>query len=296
MKLLLVVLLVACTGRHHGPVGIRVRCDRDQGLANANQCGEALRRFAREHPTVRVSGINALYSSTTSLVVWTSDDSAPKANDLTIDVASCATTASGADCQATIGGLLLAARNKHVATVPLYSMRGKTGGTWDLLNVTTRSASPTEPSLVEVPCRVDKGDPLLGDDGQGVMLASEFGRSGGVTVSPSMCEQALLIYLRAHPDLRVVDIFSQDKAVAETPMGSMFPGTGSLLVMTGADGVPARELSVRQLGCELDADCADLAIEVRGTSTFARARFGTPIAETHEAGTNVTLMLMVSKI
>jgi hypothetical protein len=294
MKLLLVVLLVACSGRHHGPVGIRVRCDQDQGLANANQCGEALRRFARERPNLRVSGINALYSSTTSLVVWTSeDDSAPKANDLAIDVASCATTASGADCQATIGGLLLTARKKHVATVPVYSMRGKTGGTWDVLDVTTRSASPTNPSLVEVPCRLDKGDPFLGDiDGKGIMLAREVGSAGGVTVSPSICEQALLIYLRAHPDLRVVDIFPQDK-VAE---GSLFPGTGSLLVMTGADGVPARELSVQELACDVNADCVDTAIEMRGTSTFARARFGTPIAETHEAGTNVTLMLMVSKI
>jgi len=284
-------LVAACSSRAHvqGRVeGHRILCGVN-GPAEGD-CRTELESYLQRNPDARIAGVDAVYQSGVELVVWTTENrSWPLANDLVVRSATCVKSSVGPNCLSTIDSLWLGPdRSRHQFLVPLISKLGDRLGSWTFLDVQTRDNSlPPAQKVIEVPCRVEKGQSWFADiDGLGVMTARALGSLQSTQTGPMYCEAALTLYLREHSDIYIRSIFAED----------VDDGAESLLLLTGTanEGLyPARELSVKNLSCPGTEDCADLFISFR-TMSSPRALFGVSVSTRLDNGTPIPALLVVS--
>lgn len=287
--LIYIAILSSCSAkvRLQGRVeGVRVRCG--TAVGDVVTCRGELEAFFAKSPDSRIAGVDEIYGTGgTELLVWTTREPGwPRASDLRVREVPCASSAEGPDCLSAIDSLWVGpARDQHAFIVPLFADGSRGQGSWSFLDVQTHDAGLPAPKVVEVPCRMNKGDPVLFEADTNAMMQIATVKETGT--SASRCTFALLLYLRDHPDQRIRSIVAEDTK----------EGTLALLLLTGTaiDGSPrARDLVIGQMPCLPHSDCASSVIQFRELPEHASAVFTVPLALVYESGPEVVNVLVAS--
>lgn|GEM_PF-3784222 len=281
------LLLSGCSAklRFQGEIeGHAVAC------SDVAKCGAVLDDFFRQNPDDRIAGIDAISRWSVDLVIWTTNSSNwPRAKDLVVATVPCNRTAEGPDCLSPIDTLQIRAESRHEFFVPLSAEQQGIYGSWSFLDVQTKGASKERWTVVDIPCRLEKGQTWFADIGDvGVMSARAINTMRSTQEGPTCCEPALTAYLRDHPALGIHSILAEDDA----------HGTKSLLLLTGesSDSLPrARNLSVAKQSCSGTENCASSFISFRKVRS-PRSLFSVAINTRLESVSPTAELLIVSVV
>jgi hypothetical protein len=290
--LLLVLVLYGCSSkvRLQGALkGEHVPCAKTVG-ADVVGCRASLEAYFKRSPEARIAGIDAVYAlGVMDLLVWTTKSTRwPRASDLSVSEVPCVRAPAGPDCLSPIDSLWIGeGRDHHAFLVPLATNSERGLGSWSFLDVQTKSPSLPPPTVVDVPCRLEKGQPYLVDfNDVGVMAAQTVEMVKFTYATSSYCLPALLLFLRSNPDRFIRNVVAEDGK----------DGTSSLLVMMGSetDGAArARDLRISELGCPTQ-DCVSLFIQSHNETHPSSTLFSVPLATTFDSGTQVAFLLVAS--
>lgn len=281
--LVLAVATTACGGKKsmtQGKVnGEHLACKTTE-IAGRFDCATPLRDYFRTNGDAHIAGVNVIYGEgRDELLIWsTQSDAWPKASALNVDNHECSPPSGGdAGCATVIDELAQAkSRKRHYFIVPVFGMpdRPAPPGTWSVLDIHSATSGASGDTGWEsmktemLRCRLEPGQPLLADLGEGVMHAAQVGSDYVPDGSEyaSDCAPVLINYLRAHPEEHVAGVIALDGTLMKRVGGSDVPGdlgTVALLVLVGSAPWPkSSSLSVTEIAC-VDRDCAPFFAKFR---------------------------------
>ena len=290
--LLCLLWVLGCSKAPGRVTGNAVRCEADGGLnETVGSCVPAFQQFARQHPNDRVSDVTLIYGpSEAELIVWITDDKQwPQLRDVHAENIAC----DGPGQPSCKIALESRSREPHrqLFVSMVAAVQETSSETIGFLDFYTPGENSGPTTVVDVACHLDKGDDWVTDEQQlGVTRANFFAKQEFASSSPTLCDQALYKYLRAHPDQHIRWVEQEDRPVAD-PLSQ---GTSSLLIAVDALGraQTPRDMIIRDLVC-IERPCSDEIIRFRDGR---EALFSVPIAKGRSRAPRTDHLLVVSRL